>query len=88
MWKRPIKTKPVPYCPICGAQMCLRRPRQDQTWQPFWGCSQYPDCRGTRNIGPDGRPETDEEDEENWEEVDDWDDGRYHPYHPSNRGDQ
>jgi ssDNA-binding Zn-finger/Zn-ribbon topoisomerase 1 len=55
-----IQTKPIPYCPICGVRMVLRRPGPGQDWKPFWGCSQYPDCRGKRQIGPDGRPESDE----------------------------
>ena len=53
-----IKTHPKPYCPECGAQMTLRRPKSYQDFKPFWGCSQYPDCRGTRNVDPDtGEPE-------------------------------
>jgi ssDNA-binding Zn-finger/Zn-ribbon topoisomerase 1 len=61
-----IQIKPEPYCPICGGRMKLRRPKPGQTYKPFWGCSQYPDCKGTRNIGEDGKPESDED---NW--VDD-----------------
>jgi len=58
---RPIRTKPVPYCPDCGAQMELKRPGPHAAWEPFWGCSQYrAGCRGTRNIGADGLPESDE----------------------------
>jgi len=30
-------------------------------FDPFWGCSQYPDCRGTRNIKEDGAPESDDD---------------------------
>jgi len=55
-----IQTKPEPYCPDCGAKMTLRRPRPGQTWKAFWGCGQYPDCKGKRNIGEDGKPEIDE----------------------------
>lgn len=57
-----IQIKPEPYCPACGAKMVLRRPKLHSVtqWEPFWGCSQFPDCRGTRNIGEDGKPETDE----------------------------
>ena len=47
----PIQTKPEPACPECGARMRLRRPKSGQ----------YPDCRGTRDIGDDGRPIIDEE---------------------------
>jgi ssDNA-binding Zn-finger/Zn-ribbon topoisomerase 1 len=57
---RGIQTKPEPYCPLCGAKMALRRPKKHQEWQPFWGCSQYPECTGARNIGEDGKPEIDE----------------------------
>lgn len=52
-----IKTSPPPHCPICGAKMALRRPKQHQDWPPFWGCSQYPECRGVRQIGEDGKAE-------------------------------
>lgn len=45
-----IQTKPEPSCPICGAKMSLRRPRKDQDWDTFWGCTQYPACKGTLNI--------------------------------------
>ncbi len=53
---RGIKTEPKPYCPECGAQMRLVHPKEYQDWKPFWGCSQYPDCSGTRNIDEDGEP--------------------------------
>lgn len=56
-----IKTHPVPYCPQCGAQMKLRRPKKHQSWEPFWGCSEYPECQGKRNIDPEtGEAESDE----------------------------
>ena len=45
-----IRTKPEPFCPECGAKMALRRPKPSQSFDPFWGCSQYPDCRGTRSV--------------------------------------
>lgn len=57
-----IITKPEPSCPTCGAKMVLRRPKAHQNYKPFWGCSQYPDCDGTRNIRSDGRPESDDDD--------------------------
>jgi len=61
MTEQPIRTKPEPYCPECGAQMRLRKPRENQTWEAFWGCSQYPECKGARNILPDGTPEEDDD---------------------------
>lgn len=58
---KPIRTKPIPYCPECGCQMALRKPRNGQAWDAFWGCSQYPDCRGSRHIMADGSPEPDDD---------------------------
>jgi len=54
-----IQTKPEPYCPDCGALMRLRKPKAKQSWDAFWGCSQYPDCKGTRQIGENGKPYSD-----------------------------
>ena len=54
-------TKPEPYCPNCGAKMVLHKSKITGRWfDPFWGCSQYPDCKGTRDIDDDGRPIYDE----------------------------
>ena len=39
-----------PKCPLCGASMKLRHGARGD----FWGCTAYPTCRGTRQIG-DGR---------------------------------
>ncbi len=36
----------VPACPACSSVMVQRRNRD--TGQPFWGCSGFPRCRGTR----------------------------------------
>lgn len=58
--------KPEPYCPCCGARMVLRRPKPGSynKFDPFWGCSQYPDCHGKRNIDPEtGLPIIEEEEE-------------------------
>ena len=55
-----VRTKPEPYCPDCGAaHMKLRRPRPGQDWQPFWGCTNFPECRGVRQIDDDGLPQED-----------------------------
>ncbi len=54
-----IKTKPVPECDKCGGMMVLRRPREDQTWDAFWGCCIYPECRNSYNIDQNGKPEID-----------------------------
>ncbi|HMY81161.1 MAG TPA: DNA topoisomerase, partial [Candidatus Absconditabacterales bacterium] len=36
-----------PLCPECGKSMIIRRSKRG----PFRGCSGYPDCKGTMNIG-------------------------------------
>ena len=43
---RPQATGGTPSCPICSSAMRRRNGRRG----PFWGCSRYPTCRGTRNI--------------------------------------
>ena len=53
-----VQTKPEPYCPDCGIKMVLRTRRSDDA--KFWGCPDYPECRGTRDIGSDGKPVFDE----------------------------
>ncbi len=42
---------PVPFCPHCGAVMVLRQARRGQQGkQPFYGCPNYPRCRGMVTI--------------------------------------
>lgn len=42
----------VPTCPACGAAMKMRvAKRGANSGGEFWGCVQYPGCRGTRNVG-------------------------------------
>lgn len=47
-------------CPECGAPMILRTttkyayPNGDP--RKFYGCTRYPDCKGTRPAHPDGTP--------------------------------
>lgn len=39
-------------CPACGSGMRLRRARHGRhRGKRFWGCSRYPDCRGTKPAG-------------------------------------
>lgn len=33
-------------CPVCGGKMVKRH---DRNGRPFWGCADYPRCRGSRN---------------------------------------
>ena len=41
----------VPYCPKCGSKMVLRTAKNGQhSGNKFWGCSQYPQCKGLLNI--------------------------------------
>ena len=42
-----------PACPVCGQPMVRRIARQGpRANQPFWGCSGYPDCKGTLAVRP------------------------------------
>ncbi len=46
-------------CPDCGSEMVLRQSRfkyPDGTRRRFWGCSEFPRCRGSHGAHPDGRP--------------------------------
>jgi len=44
----------TPVCPLCGQPMRRRTAKQGpQAGQPFWGCSGYPKCHGTRQIMSD-----------------------------------
>jgi DNA-binding helix-hairpin-helix protein with protein kinase domain len=41
----------TPPCPRCGRTMVRRVARRGQRkGRPFWGCSRFPSCKGTRNI--------------------------------------
>lgn len=41
----------VPDCPKCGKQMVLRTSRNgDKSGSQFWGCTGYPECRGTAKV--------------------------------------
>jgi four helix bundle suffix protein len=43
---------PAPQCPLCGEPMR----RRNSAKGPFWGCSGFPDCKGTWPIGQEGPP--------------------------------
>lgn len=46
----PAMTSP-PSCPACGSPMVKRQARRGRNaGGSFWGCSRYPDCRGTRGM--------------------------------------
>lgn len=42
----------IPPCPVCQAPMRLRSAAR----RAFWGCSRFPDCRGTRPAKPGAAP--------------------------------
>ncbi|MCX6909728.1 MAG: four helix bundle suffix domain-containing protein [Verrucomicrobia bacterium] len=45
-----------PLCPRCAKPMLQRTARKGpHAGQPFWGCSAYPDCTGTRPFTPSGQ---------------------------------
>ena len=41
--------EPSPECPQCGKPMRRRTSAKGE----FWGCSAYPECKGTRPVGPE-----------------------------------
>lgn len=43
-----------PNCPKCGSRMVLRK--NSKTNNEFYGCSKYPNCNGTANIGFSSKP--------------------------------
>lgn len=45
------RADPPPICPRCGAGMVMREARRGaNAGQRFWGCSNYPGCRGTQAV--------------------------------------
>ena len=40
----------APSCPLCGGVMRVRHGKTGD----FWGCTNYPACKGTRRIGQEG----------------------------------
>lgn len=48
----PADTPSVPGCPTCSKPMVKRTAKRGaNAGEQFWGCSAYPACRGTRQIG-------------------------------------
>lgn len=53
----PIQRAPIsedwnsttPHCPICTSAMKIRKYKKDGKVLSFWGCSQFPKCKGTYN---------------------------------------
>ena len=49
------RAKTAPTCAVCGKSMVLRTARKGgRAGSQFWGCSGYPECKGTRELGSDG----------------------------------
>lgn len=46
------RARPDLRCGECGALMLLRKGRD----APFYGCTRFPECRGTHGAHPDGAP--------------------------------
>lgn len=46
-YERQKKLANTPICPRCGSIMKLRT---NNTGKQFYGCANYPNCRGTRNY--------------------------------------
>ncbi|HEV7669569.1 MAG TPA: four helix bundle suffix domain-containing protein [Thermoanaerobaculia bacterium] len=45
----------APSCPTCGKGMVLRTARKGtQAGSQFWGCTGYPECKGTRPVDATG----------------------------------
>jgi four helix bundle suffix protein len=45
------RTDPIPACPKCGKPMALRTAQKGaRTGKQFWGCSDYPECKGIVDI--------------------------------------
>jgi restriction system protein len=41
----------IPACPLCGGLMALRTAKAGpNSGQQFWGCTGYPDCKGTQRV--------------------------------------
>jgi len=41
----------IPLCPQCNAPMVLREPKKNgKQFKPFFGCSKYPDCKGSKSA--------------------------------------
>lgn len=42
----------APSCPICASTMVMRKAKKgSNAGSTFWGCTNYPECKGTKAIG-------------------------------------
>jgi four helix bundle suffix protein len=50
------KQEAAPTCPDCGKPMARRTAKSGKNaGREFWGCTGYPECKGVRDVGGDGR---------------------------------
>ncbi len=56
------------FCRICGSIMVKREPRNGKHFEIFWGCREFPECKGARAILSDGsiEPDIDPLDDLSW----------------------
>ncbi len=48
----PLTATAPPTCPVCTKPMVQRvAKRGSKSGNAFWGCSDFPSCRGTKQIG-------------------------------------
>lgn len=48
---KPKSQPTIPLCPVCGGSMVVRTAKRGvNLGNQFWGCSQYPACRGIRHL--------------------------------------
>ena len=46
-----VMTTGAPFCPECQSRMVMRKAQHGaNAGKPFWRCSQYPECKGTRKA--------------------------------------
>ena len=46
----------IPMCPLCGKHLALRTARKgSRAGSQFWGCTGYPECKGTRPLDAPGK---------------------------------
>ena len=51
----------TPECPVCGNAMVLREAKKGKNeGNKFWGCSQFPKCRGAITLETDQKEEIEE----------------------------
>jgi restriction system protein len=48
---KPKSASSTPACPVCSSPMVMRSAKKgSNAGSAFWGCSNYPRCKGTRAV--------------------------------------